>query len=138
MAHERGVGARGLRAVVEAVLEGVLFEASEADRGQCFVIDERVVRGEASPVWQADPGGAAVAPPAGEAEVGMVEAGPAPQLFPGRVTGRASWTNRSLSNRHELGPRGRGGGGFEWKEKFLIDDWGSGPRAAGPFYPGTD
>ena len=29
MAHERGTGARGLRAVVESVVEGVLFEASE-------------------------------------------------------------------------------------------------------------
>ena len=50
LAHERGVGARGLRAVVEAVLEDVLFEAGESDRGTCFVIDERVVRGEAEPL----------------------------------------------------------------------------------------
>jgi ATP-dependent Clp protease ATP-binding subunit ClpX len=49
LVHERGVGARGLRAVVETVLEDVLFGASEADRGRCFVIDERVVRGEAQP-----------------------------------------------------------------------------------------
>ncbi|MDB5350110.1 MAG: clpX 1 [Planctomycetota bacterium] len=46
MAYERGTGARGLRAIVEQVVEGVMFEASEADRGQTFVIDERVVRGE--------------------------------------------------------------------------------------------
>ena len=46
LAHERGTGARGLRAVVEAVVEDILFEASEADRGHLFVIDERVVRGE--------------------------------------------------------------------------------------------
>jgi ATP-dependent Clp protease ATP-binding subunit ClpX len=50
LARERGVGARGLRAVVEAVLEDVLFEAGESDRGQVFVIDERVVRGEAEPL----------------------------------------------------------------------------------------
>lgn len=49
LTNERGVGARGLRSVVEAALEGVLFEASEADRGQVFVIDERVVRGEEMP-----------------------------------------------------------------------------------------
>jgi len=47
LAHKRGVGARGLRAVVEQVVEGVMFEASEADRGHVFVIDERVVAGEA-------------------------------------------------------------------------------------------
>ena len=46
LAHDRGTGARGLRAVVEAVVEDILFEVSEADRGQVFVIDERVVRGE--------------------------------------------------------------------------------------------
>jgi ATP-dependent Clp protease ATP-binding subunit ClpX len=50
MAHERGTGARGLRSVLEAVVEGVMFEASEADRGYVFVIDERVVRGEGTPV----------------------------------------------------------------------------------------
>jgi ATP-dependent Clp protease ATP-binding subunit ClpX len=49
LADERGVGARGLRAVVEQVIEDVLFEASEADRGQVFVIDERVVRGAGEP-----------------------------------------------------------------------------------------
>jgi ATP-dependent Clp protease ATP-binding subunit ClpX len=49
LANERGVGARGLRAVVEEVVEDVLFEASEADRGHVFVIDERVVRGEGQP-----------------------------------------------------------------------------------------
>jgi hypothetical protein len=38
-----------LRVVVEAVVEDVLFEASEADRGHLFVIDERVVRGEGEP-----------------------------------------------------------------------------------------
>ena len=46
LAHERGTGARGLRAVVEAVVEDILFEVSEADRGHLFVIDELVVRGE--------------------------------------------------------------------------------------------
>jgi ATP-dependent Clp protease ATP-binding subunit ClpX len=49
LAHQRGVGARGLRAVVEHIVEGILFEASETDRGTCFVIDERVVRGEGQP-----------------------------------------------------------------------------------------
>ncbi len=49
LAHERGVGARGLRAVVEQVVEGILFEASEGDRGQLFVVDERVVRGQGQP-----------------------------------------------------------------------------------------
>ena len=44
------MGARGLRAVIEAVLVDVLFEAGESDRGTCFVIDERVVRGEAEPL----------------------------------------------------------------------------------------
>jgi ATP-dependent Clp protease ATP-binding subunit ClpX len=44
LAHARGVGARGLRAVVEQVVEGILFEASGADRGTCFVIDDGVVR----------------------------------------------------------------------------------------------
>jgi ATP-dependent Clp protease ATP-binding subunit ClpX len=48
-AYERGVGARGLRAVVEQVVEGVMFEVGEKDRGTCFVIDERVVRGEGEP-----------------------------------------------------------------------------------------
>jgi ATP-dependent Clp protease ATP-binding subunit ClpX len=47
IAHVRNTGARGLRAVVEQVVEGVLFEAPEAGRGQVFVIDERAVRGEA-------------------------------------------------------------------------------------------
>jgi ATP-dependent Clp protease ATP-binding subunit ClpX len=46
MAHDRGTGARGLRAVVEQVVEGVMFEVGEADRGQVFVIDDQVVRGE--------------------------------------------------------------------------------------------
>ncbi len=41
------VRARGLRAVVERVMEDVLFEVSEADKGQVFVIDERAVRCEA-------------------------------------------------------------------------------------------
>jgi ATP-dependent Clp protease ATP-binding subunit ClpX len=50
LAHERGTGARGLRAVVEQVVEIVLFEVSEADHGQVFVIDERVVRGEGEPL----------------------------------------------------------------------------------------
>ena len=50
LAHARGTGARGLRAVVEQVVEGVMFEASEADRGHAFVIDERVVRGEGIPI----------------------------------------------------------------------------------------
>ena len=49
LAHERGTGARGLRAVIEQVVEGVMFEVSEADRGQVFVIDERVVSGEGVP-----------------------------------------------------------------------------------------
>ena len=50
LAYERGVGARGLRAVVEQVVENVMFEVSEADWGQVFVIDERVVRGEGVPL----------------------------------------------------------------------------------------
>lgn len=49
IAFDRGTGARGLRAVVEQVVENVLFEVGEADRGQVFVIDERVVRGEGEP-----------------------------------------------------------------------------------------
>jgi ATP-dependent Clp protease ATP-binding subunit ClpX len=49
MTFERGTGARGLRVVVDAVVEGVIFELSEQDRGQVFVIDERVVRGECEP-----------------------------------------------------------------------------------------
>ena len=49
LAHERGVGARGLRAVVEEVIENILFEVSEQDRGLCFVIDEKVVRAEGEP-----------------------------------------------------------------------------------------
>ena len=49
LAHERGVGARGLRAVVEQVVEGVMFAASERDRGYLFVIDEKTVRGEGDP-----------------------------------------------------------------------------------------
>ena len=49
LAYERGTGARGLRAVVEQVVENVMFEVGEADRGQVFVIDERVVRGEGVP-----------------------------------------------------------------------------------------
>ena len=49
LAYERGTGARGLRAVVEQVVENVMFEVGEADRGQVFVIDERVVRGEGEP-----------------------------------------------------------------------------------------
>jgi ATP-dependent Clp protease ATP-binding subunit ClpX len=50
LAHQRGTGARGLRAVVEQVVEVVLFEVSEADRGQVFVIDERIVKGKGLPV----------------------------------------------------------------------------------------
>jgi ATP-dependent Clp protease ATP-binding subunit ClpX len=50
MAFDRGTGARGLRAVVEQVVEGVLFVVSEADRGHVFVIDESVVRGEGQPL----------------------------------------------------------------------------------------
>jgi ATP-dependent Clp protease ATP-binding subunit ClpX len=50
LAFERGTGARGLRAVVEQAIENVMFEVSEADRGQVFVIDERVVRGEGEPL----------------------------------------------------------------------------------------
>jgi ATP-dependent Clp protease ATP-binding subunit ClpX len=49
LAHDRGTGARGLRAVVEQVIENVMFEASEADRGQVFLIDERVVKGKGLP-----------------------------------------------------------------------------------------
>jgi ATP-dependent Clp protease ATP-binding subunit ClpX len=49
LAHERGVGARGLRAVVEQVVEGVMFEVGEADRGTCFVVSGEVVRGEGAP-----------------------------------------------------------------------------------------
>lgn len=50
MAHTRGTGARGLRSVLETVVEGVMYEVSEADRGYLFVIDERVMRGEGAPV----------------------------------------------------------------------------------------
>ena len=50
LAHERGVGARGLRAVVEQVVEGVMFDVSEQGRGTCFVITGEVVRGEGEPV----------------------------------------------------------------------------------------
>ncbi|MDB5350091.1 MAG: ATP-dependent Clp protease, ATP-binding subunit ClpX [Planctomycetota bacterium] len=50
MAHARCTGARGLRSVLEMVVEGVMYEVSEADRGHVFVIDERVVRGEGTPV----------------------------------------------------------------------------------------
>ena len=50
LTYERGIGARGLRAVVEQVVENVMFEVGEADRGQVFVIDERVVRGEGVPL----------------------------------------------------------------------------------------
>jgi len=49
IAFQRGTGARGLRSVVEEVIEAVLFEAPEAGRGQLFVIDERAVRGEVPP-----------------------------------------------------------------------------------------
>lgn len=45
LAIERGTGARGLRAVVERVVEDMLFEITEADRGHAFTIDEGVVRG---------------------------------------------------------------------------------------------
>ena len=50
MSFERGMGARGLRAVLEVVVEGIMFEASERDRGQVFVVDEKAVRGECEPV----------------------------------------------------------------------------------------
>jgi ATP-dependent Clp protease ATP-binding subunit ClpX len=49
LAFERGTGARGLRAVIESVVEGVMFELSDEERGQVFVIDEKVVRGEGEP-----------------------------------------------------------------------------------------
>lgn len=35
--------------MVEQVVEGVMFEVGEADRGQVFVIDDQVVRGEGVP-----------------------------------------------------------------------------------------
>ena len=49
LAHGQGTGARGLRAVVERVVEDVMFEVGETDRGQVFVIEESVVRGEGVP-----------------------------------------------------------------------------------------
>ncbi len=42
IALERGTGARGLRSVVEEVLEGVLFDA---EAGVRYVITEKTVRG---------------------------------------------------------------------------------------------
>ncbi|MGO8897535.1 MAG: hypothetical protein ACLQU5_04205 [Isosphaeraceae bacterium] len=42
IALERGTGARGLRSVVEEVLEGVLFDAEVGVR---YVITEKTVRG---------------------------------------------------------------------------------------------
>jgi len=42
IALERGTGARGLRSVVEEVLEGVLFDAEVGVR---YVITDRTVRG---------------------------------------------------------------------------------------------
>jgi len=42
IALERGTGARGLRSVVEEVLEGVLFEV---EAGVRYVISEKTVRG---------------------------------------------------------------------------------------------
>jgi len=42
IALERGTGARGLRSVVEEVLEGVLFDPEPGAR---YVITERTVRG---------------------------------------------------------------------------------------------
>ena len=42
IAFERGTGARGLRSVVEEVLEGVLFEV---EAGMRYVVTDRTVRG---------------------------------------------------------------------------------------------
>jgi C-terminal, D2-small domain, of ClpB protein len=42
VALERGTGARGLRSVVEDVLEGVLFEAEDGLR---YIVTEKTVRG---------------------------------------------------------------------------------------------
>ncbi len=42
IALDRGTGARGLRAVIEEVLEGVLFEV---EAGVRYVITDRTVRG---------------------------------------------------------------------------------------------
>jgi ATP-dependent Clp protease ATP-binding subunit ClpX len=43
VASERGIGARGLRSVIEEVLEGVLFDV---EAGVRYLITDRTVRGE--------------------------------------------------------------------------------------------
>ncbi len=45
IALERGTGARGLRSVIEEVLEGVLFDVEDGVR---YVVTEKTVRGGAT------------------------------------------------------------------------------------------
>jgi ATP-dependent Clp protease ATP-binding subunit ClpX len=49
-AKSKGTGARALRSVVEEFMGPLMFELSEQDAGQKFVIDSAVVRGEKTPL----------------------------------------------------------------------------------------
>ncbi len=46
-AYALGIGARGLRSVVENVMESVMFSMSDLPKGQKVIIDEEIVRGKA-------------------------------------------------------------------------------------------
>lgn len=55
-AAAQGLGARGLRSLVDEVLEGLLFDLSDVEPGTRYVVSSRTIRGE-SPleVWRAAP-----------------------------------------------------------------------------------
>jgi ATP-dependent Clp protease ATP-binding subunit ClpX len=46
IARERDTGARGLRSVIERAMFDLMFELPELERGQKFLINEEMVRGE--------------------------------------------------------------------------------------------
>ena len=53
LAKARGTGARALRSILENLMLEVMFELPERPEGHTYVIDDRVVRGEASALDQA-------------------------------------------------------------------------------------
>lgn len=53
LAKARGTGARALRSILENLMLDVMYELPERPEGHTYIINERVVRGEESPLDQA-------------------------------------------------------------------------------------
>jgi ATP-dependent Clp protease ATP-binding subunit ClpX len=55
MALERGVGARGLRGIIEKIMLDIMFDLPEQPAGSKYVIDEEIIKGRRGLFAQAEP-----------------------------------------------------------------------------------